>query len=62
MVNTNRVIACISPTCLYAVIDRSMAIHDIIEELPIFDCGTIERAFVSNSNVMIRTTPSNMLR
>ena len=44
-----------------AVIGRSMAIHDIIDGLPIFDCGTIEESFFSQA-FTIRTVPNDMLR
>ena len=45
-----------------AVIGRSIAIHDIIEDLPIFDCGTVERVYISSEVATIVTDPSNELR
>ncbi len=44
------------------VISRTIAIHDIIDNLPIFDCGTIKQVYISTEAVIIRTTPSNDLR
>jgi hypothetical protein len=38
-----------------------MAIHNIIEGVPIFDCGTIERVYASNS-FSVRTDAGDMLR
>ena len=39
------------------VIGRSIALHDIITGLPIFDCGTVERVYLSTQRIVVRTAP-----
>ncbi len=44
---------------MHIVTGRSIGIHDISADSPLFDCGTIQRVYVSAQEVILQTSESN---
>lgn len=46
----------------YSIVGRSIGLHDIIMNAPLFDCGEIGRSFISSTEVVIVHTAGSLRR